>query len=174
MKVFAPNTVAGYPADYQAPSYDQAWFNSNNIVARYNTVKSFIGGAYSDNYGNGNNHIQGVQYNANGNAFFTRIWTDFNSIYFIENNIVDPSNADALIQELAALLYCESLDNERINYFQKSLIRDGEVSYIWYEAWVAYANSSNSNEAADAAVFVKNRLDDLISKMVNAAEFQLM
>lgn len=176
MNIFAPNTVAGYPADYQPPSYDQAWFNSNNIVARYNTVKSFIGGSYNDNYGNGNNHIQGVQYNSNGNAFFTRIWTSFDSVNFIQNNFVDPSNAEALIQELAALLYCETIDSERINYFQKSLIKDGEVSYIWYEAWMAYANpsSSNPNDEADAAIFVKNRLDDLISKMVNAAEFQIM
>ena len=59
MNIFSPASVAGYPADYQPPAFDKAWFNSNNIIARYNTILSFIGGTYnSDNYGNGQNRIQ--------------------------------------------------------------------------------------------------------------------
>ena len=53
MTPFAPATVAGYAGDYQPPAYDKAWFNPNNIVARYNTILSFIGQDYNDNFGNG-------------------------------------------------------------------------------------------------------------------------
>lgn len=172
MKIFAPSTVAGYPADYQAPTYDRAWFGSNNILARYNTIKSFVGSDYNDNYGNGNNQIKGANYSASGRVSYTRIWSYFNSIDFVQNNCSDPSDAAALVQELSDLLYCEAIDANRISYFTKSLINDGEVSYIWYDAWVAYANQNNTSE--DAAVFVKNRLDDLFLRMINAAEFQIM
>ena len=176
MNLFAPATVAGYPADYQAPAFDQAWFNSNNIIARYNTIKSFIGSTYNDNLGNGNNHIQGKQTGKYGGSYYTRIWTHFDCISFIENNISNPIEASIIVQELSEMLYCESIDSNRISYFKKSLIKDGEVDYIWYDAWSAYANPNpeNPSDATDAAVFIKNRLDDLISKMINAAEFQLM
>lgn len=174
MNLFAPSTVAGYPGDYQSPAYDRAWFNSNNIVARYNTIMSIIGSSYSDNYGNGNNRIQGIQTTNSGNSYFTRIWTNFESINFISNNISDPANADSLVQELSDLLYCEAIDINRIAYFKKSLIQDGEVSYIWYDAWSAYTNPTDLTAAGDAEIFIKNRLDNLLKRMINAAEFQLM
>ena len=176
MNLFAPATVAGYPADYQAPAFDQAWFNSNNIVARYNTIKSFIGGTYNDNLGNGNNQILGTHTGNNGSSYYSRIWTLFDSISFIENNISNPLDASTIVQELSEVLYCESIDSNRISYFTKSLIKDGEVNYIWYDAWSAYANPNpeNPTEATDAAIFITNRLNDLILRMVNAAEFQLM
>jgi len=174
MNLFAPSTVAGYAGDYQSPAYDRAWFNSNNIVARYNTIMSIIGSSYSDNYGNGNNRIQGIQTTNSGNSYFTRIWTNFESINFISNNISDPANADSLVQELSDLLYCEAIDINRIAYFKKSLIQDGEVSYIWYDAWSAYTNPTDLAAAGDAEIFIKNRLDNLLKRMINAAEFQLM
>ncbi|GIR18157.1 MAG: hypothetical protein CM15mP32_3440 [Flavobacteriaceae bacterium] len=43
----------GYPGDYQPPLMIKPWFNPNNIVARYNTILSFIGQDYNDNFGNG-------------------------------------------------------------------------------------------------------------------------
>ena len=46
MSIFSPDTVAGYPGDYQAPDFDRSWFSSNTIVARYKTMESLI----SDNY----------------------------------------------------------------------------------------------------------------------------
>jgi hypothetical protein len=174
MSLFAPSTVAGYPGDYQPPAYDKAWFNSNNIVARYNTIMSLIGSTYNDNKGNGNNRIQGLQTGNNGGTYYTRIWTGFESITFINNNISDPANADTIVQELSDLFYCETIDSNRLAYFKKSLIQDGEVSYIWYDAWAAYTNPNNPDAADDAAVFIKNRLDSLLTRMINAAEFQLM
>ena len=176
MNFFSPATVAGYPADYQPPAYDKAWFNSNNIIARYNTILSFIGGTYTDGKGNGQNHIQGVQTASNGGQYYTRIWTDFDATNFIENSISDPSDAAKIVSELAELFYCEDIDANRTAYFVKFLIHDNEPNYVWYDAWTAYKTGSG-NAQENAAIFIKNRLsgqDGLLSKMINAAEFQLM
>ncbi len=176
MNFFSPATVAGYPADYQPPAYDKAWFNSNNIIARYNTILSFIGGTYTDGKGNGQNLIQGAQTASGGGQYFTRIWTDFNATNFVENSISDPSDATKIVQELAELFYCEDIDASRVAYFVKFLIHDNEPNYVWYDAWTAYKTGSGDAQES-AAIFIKNRLsgqDGLLPKMINAAEFQLM
>ena len=72
------------------------------------------------------------------------------------------------------MFYCESVDASRLAYFKKALIHDGEVNYIWSDAWTAYTNTNDPVAAQDAAVFIKNRLDSLMTRMINAAEFQLM
>ena len=177
MNIFSPATVAGYPADYQPPAYDKAWFNSNNIIARYNTILSFIGGTYSsDNYGNGQNKIQGIQTTNNGYQYYARIWTDFDATNFIENIVSDPYDATKIVQQLSELFYSEDLDASRTAYFVKFLIQDNEPNYVWYYAWEAYKTTSGSTQE-DAAIFIKNRLsgqEGLLPKMINAAEFQLM
>ena len=167
MEFFAPNTVAGYPGDYQSPAYDRAWFNSNNIVARYNTINSFIGRNYNDSYGNGVNQIIGVQYANNGNPWYKRIWTSFNVLPFFDQNISDPFSAETIIKELADLLYAEPIDDNRVAYFKLFLVPDGEPDYYWWQAWNDWVSDGNSTQ-------VKNRLEELLSKMINAAEFQLM
>ena len=177
MNIFSPASVAGYPADYQPPAFDKAWFNSNNIIARYNTILSFIGGTYnSDNYGNGQNRIQGIQTTNNGYQYYARIWTRFDATNFIESTISDPYDANKIVQELAELFYTENIDANRIAYFVKFLIQDNEPNYVWYDAWEAYKTTIGSTQE-DAAIFIKNRLsgqDGLLPKMINAAEFQLM
>jgi hypothetical protein len=176
MTPFAPASVAGYPGDYQPPAYDKSWFNPNNIVARYNTILSFIGQDYNDNLGNGINKIIGVQINQSGSQYYQRIWTFFSSVNFVENTISDPFDASKIVQELSELLYCESIDSDRVSYFVKFLIHDNEPNYVWYDTWNAYKNG-NSSDSQNALITIKNRLagqDGLIPKMINAAEFQLM
>ena len=167
MDFFAPNTVAGYPGDYQPPAYDRAWFNSNNIIGRYNIINSFIGKSYNDNYGNGVNQIKGIQTANNGSSYYQRIWTSFNVLSFFDQNISDPFSAQTIIEELADLLYSEPIDEDRKAYFKLFLVPLGEPDYYWWEAWNDWVTNGNSTQ-------VKLRLDDLLSKMINAAEFQLM
>ncbi|MEC8134068.1 MAG: DUF1800 family protein, partial [Bacteroidota bacterium] len=64
MNVFSPDSVAGYPADYQAPDYDRSWFSSNSIVARYKTIESLIAGK---------NRILGLLTGAQGGSYFQNI-----------------------------------------------------------------------------------------------------
>lgn len=146
---FSPDSVAGYPGDYQTPSFDRSWFSSNTIISRYKLIESFI---------SGKNKI---------NAPFTNIWAQFDAVSFVENSNVFslPSDAHTLVNDVAELLYCESIDEARIQYFM-SVLNDLSPSY-WNTAWFQYLQTGDD-------VQVRIRLEALLNKMLNAAEFQLM
>lgn len=158
MNIFSPESVAGYPADYQGPDYDRSWFSSNTIVARYKTIESLI---------TGKNRIKGLLTGANGGSYYQNIWIQFNSVEFVANpnHISNPYDSTVLVTELVELLFCESVSEARLNYFIQSLF-DIDPGY-WSEAWAQYVEDGNN-------VQVKTRLDALFTKLINAAEFQLM
>ncbi len=146
---FSPDSVAGYPGNYQSPSFDRSWFSSNTIISRYKLIESFI---------SGKNKI---------NAPNTNIWAQFDAVDYVENSDIFtlPSDANTLVNDLAELLYCESIDEDRIQYFM-SVLNDLNPTY-WNTAWFQYLQTGND-------VQVRIRLEALFNKMLNAAEFQLM
>jgi len=146
LSLFNPDSVAGYPANYQEPDFDRHWFSSTTIIARYKLMESFI---YSKN-----------------TIAWGDIPTSLNSVAFVENNITNPAEANDLVKEIADLLYCESIDDNRISYFV-SLLVNGYDNYYWYTEWNLYVETKDT-------MTVKSRLDNLLIAMVNAAEFQLM
>ena len=147
---FSPESVAGYPAMYQTPSFDRNWFSSNTIIGRYKLIECFI---------SGRNKI------LNNNA---NIRVLFNTVDYVENsgNFSLATDAITLVQEIANLLYCESIDSSRNAYFI-SILTDGLEAYYWNSAWNDYLQTGNT-------VQVKIRLDALFTAMINAPEFQLM
>ncbi|TXG38951.1 DUF1800 domain-containing protein [Seonamhaeicola maritimus] len=145
MPFFDPDSVAGYPAYYQEPGFDRNWFSSNTIIGRYELIQDLL---------TKNN-----------------IYTDLDTVLFVENKI-DPDAAkdpNTLVSGIADLLFPESIDTDRINYFKTFLIEDSN-DYYWTGAWLQYINTHSENDKNT----VKTRLDALISALVNAAEFQLM
>ena len=158
MNIFSPDSVAGYPADYQGPNFDRSWFSSNTIVARYKTIESFL---------TGKNKILGILTNSNGNQYYQNIRVQFDSVNFIadNNNISDPYDSLTIVTELSELFYCEELTSDRLDYFIETL-NDNNPGY-WSSAWSDYIVNGND-------VQVKTRLDALFTKLINAAEFQLM
>ena len=146
MGLYAPDSVAGYPASYQEPNFDRHWFVSNTIISRYKMINSLIAG--TNTIGTGT------------------ISSQIDSVTFVKNNISNPSNSDTVVTELANLLYPESISQDRITHFTNILL-DGFNSYYWTSAWNNYITSNDSTT-------VKLRLDDLLIAMINAAEFQLM
>jgi len=150
LRPFSPDTVAGYPAMYQSPSFDRNWFTSNTIIGRYKLIECFITGQNRINNTGANIRIQ------------------FDSVEYVENsgNFSAVNNAITLVQEIADLIYCESIGSSRVNYFV-SILTDGLEAYYWSSAWTDYLQTGNQ-------VQVKTRLDSLFTGMLNAAEFQLM
>lgn len=146
MVLFSPDSVAGYPAHYQEPSYDRHWFSSNTVLARYKLILSFLSGR---NKLGGNNLI----------------YAQLNITNYVKQQIVNPSNAIALIKELSDILYPESIDNNRIDYFKENLV-EGYPDYYWTDAWLTYINSNDET-------IVESRLNALITTMINVPEFQL-
>ena len=160
MGIFAPDTVAGYPADYQAPMFDRAWFTSNNIISRYNLMGSLL---------QGRNLIAGPQMNNNGNTYYFNIFSNLDIVEYIKQNISIPSDQYVIVSELSELMYCESIDNSRKDYFMEFLVPAGFPIYYWGDVWNSYLSGDEND-----TLVVKNRLEQLVIKMVNAAEFQLM
>ncbi|WP_136480139.1 DUF1800 family protein [Cognatitamlana onchidii] len=148
MGLFNPDEVAGYPAYYQLPGYDRNWFSSNTIIGRYKLIESLI---------EGKNTIIGGR----------NIYAQLDSAKFVKNKITDASDPNLLITQIADLLYPESIDTDRTNYFKSFLIDEGFPDYYWTKAWEKYINTNDDST-------VRTRLNALIIAMVNAAEFQLM
>lgn len=146
MVLFSPDSVAGYPAHYQEPSYDRHWFSSNTVLARYKLILSLL---------SGRNKI------GNNNLIYARL----NITNYVQQHIVNPSDAIALVTELSEILYPESIDEERKIYFAENLL-EGYPAYYWTNAWQEYLSTNDSS-------VVSSRLDALITTMINVAEFQL-
>jgi uncharacterized protein (DUF1800 family) len=146
MSFFNPDSVAGYPAHYQEPDFDRLWFSSNTLIARYKMIESLI---------YGQNTILGG-----------RTYAELQSVEFVKDTIENPEDASGLVEELAELLYPESIHEDRVYHFVAVML-DGYDEGYWHSAWNHYLNSGDDST-------VKSRLDALIIAMVNAAEFQLM
>ena len=108
MNIFGPDTVAGYPADYQAPMFDRVWFTSNNIIARYNLMGSLL---------QGKNLIAGPQMNNNGNTYYINLFSNLDIVEYIKQNISIPTDQYVIVTELSELMYCESIDNSKERLF---------------------------------------------------------
>lgn len=147
MELYNPDSVAGYPAYYQEPNFDRNWFSSNTLIGRYKLIDSLI---------DGRNTI------TNGN-----IYAQLDTVLFTKEKIEDPSDPNVLILEIANLLYPETIDTDRVNYFKTFLVDEGFPDYYWTGVWLQYINDNDD-------ITVRTRLDALIIAMVNAAEFQLM
>ena len=147
MGLFSPDTVAGYPANYQSPDFDRLWFSSNTILSRYRLIECLI---------SGRNKL------ANNNL----IGTELNTVTLAELISIDAGNPHNLVSKIGSLLYPSNIDDDRINYFVEMLL-DGYESYYWTDSWQEYLTTNDNT-------VVKNRLDALINSMINAAEYQLM
>ncbi len=147
MNLWSPDSVAGYPAHYQAPDFDRHWFSSNTVLARYKLIESFLTGRNK------------IRYNG-------KINVELNITTFIQTTITNPSLANDLITELADHLYPESISEERKAYFAQNLL-EGFADFYWTDAWVTFERTNDDT-------IVKTRLSALITQMINAPEFQLM
>jgi uncharacterized protein (DUF1800 family) len=147
MDFYNPDSVAGYPAYYQKPDFDRNWFSSSTIIGRYKLIESLIEEKNTINSGN--------------------IYASLNTVLFVKNKIANASDPNLLVSEMADLLYPESIDSDRINYFKTFLVDEGFPEYYWTGVWDQYLSTNDD-------VTVKTRLDALVIAMINAAEFQLM
>jgi len=147
MNLFAPDTVAGHPAIYQSPNFDRHWFSSSTILARYRLIECLI---------TGRNKLGG-----NG-----QFGSELDTVAFVENTSANPGNIYYLIDEIANILYPNSIDEDRVSYFAELILED-YPSYYWTDTWDEYLATGENTT-------VKNRLDLLIGAMINAPEYQLM
>ena len=75
MNLFAPDTVAGYPAVYQAPDFDRQWFSSATILARYRMIECLITGrnalGQNGQFGSSVDTVSVIQNNISSQEIYT-------------------------------------------------------------------------------------------------------
>lgn len=139
-----PQTVEGYFGFYKAPGYSNNWYNSTTNFYRYTIGESLLRGTVRKS----NQEI----------PFKVDI------VPFVDKNISNPSDANALVRELLEHLLPEYPAPDRINYFLGSLLGQGDAN-SWSQAWTSFKSNGNDTE-------VKEALENLFDTIMRSVEFQ--
>lgn len=141
-------SVAGWPAYYQAPQYDNAWINTNTILNRAELTEIVVNWGY---------------------------WISENQVFFINtldlvSTLDDPYDPNNMLQELSDLFLGIELSDTGFSTL-KSILLDGQAEdYYWTDAWTAYINNPGNEEFKAVA---ENRLKPTFQWLFQTAEFQL-
>lgn len=139
-EIFRPPSVAGFPPNYESPDFDKFWFNTSTIISRYNLANLLL------------------DRNATKTTFYVAD--------FVRNHVSDPTNPEILVAELADILFPESIDADRVQYFATDiLLEGGSISPItWEHEW------NNGNMVPDSGV--EEALKPLFKALIWSQEFQ--
>ena len=144
-----PPDVAGWPAWYLAPLFNEIWINSATIPNRANVISQII--------------LRGIR-PASG---LDKIYYDpFKLAY----QVSDPSDINELIATYTGLLFAQSVSQEKINGL-KEVLNPGLPDFEWKIEWNKYVNNPEDENQKNA---IKNRLNNLLVVMCSMAEYQLI
>jgi len=146
MNIFAPPSVAGWPAFYQEPTFYRLWINSVTLPLRMESTTVLT--------------ING--FNANG--FQVR----FRPLEMVAN-FDDPFDPNNLINEFSKILFPQPITQNQIDFLKEILI-PGLPDFEWT---VEYGDYVNNPTDPDLAAAVENKLKNLVSSMLTMPEFYL-
>jgi len=153
-----PPNVAGWPAYYLFPSYDDLWLDTATFPARNNSLLAVV-------YGTIETPADTVLPN-NANLIF-----ELDIVAFAQQ-LQDPSNPNALIDELVELFYVNPISASVKQQLKQNYLLFGQVSDIYwteaYELFIADPNTANMTAQLVPAI-----LKWLIGDMQKAAERHL-
>lgn len=154
-----PPNVAGWPAYYQYPQFDQLWLDSATYAVRKLIYEAITVVGFSTN----NNFYEP----ASQQTEFKIAGVDF------VQDLTDPADPDALIQELSELMFAVPVsqsvrDQLKVNY----LLFGQTVNYYWSNAYNEYVTNPNTTDLA--AQLVPTILLALLLDLQGAAEHHLM
>jgi len=149
-RIFAPDTVAGYPAYYQEPVFDKSWFISSTIVPRYKLGEMLVTGRRVLVAG-------------------TLGPTKLDSIAYIENtdNISVANDAALLIDEIVDYLFPEVPSADRKLFLLNDIFLEGLNPLNWHFEWLNYIDTGNDADVRISA-------DQLIQVLLRTPEFQML
>lgn len=143
-----PPNVAGWPAYYQAPDYNELWINADTLPKRNKFTDLMIETGYT----------------RNGKKIIV------NTIQFAKTVCANPSDPNALIDSIFSFLLSTEIDASFKNNLKVQLLLTGQSSdYYWTDAWNLYnsiPNLINFN-------IVNNRLKALLKYIMNLPDYQL-
>jgi uncharacterized protein (DUF1800 family) len=149
LNLYEPYDVAGYDAYFQFPTYNRNWITPYYLAYRYKFADILINGI---NHGG---ESLGIKLNI-------LEWVK------ITENVNDPSNASALVNRFAELMFPFQLPAERLAFFLNTIFLDGLYESAWTQEWNNYLNNPGTYEAS-----VRTRLEILVRAMIQSPEYQL-
>ncbi|MBW8887554.1 MAG: DUF1800 domain-containing protein [Fibrobacteres bacterium] len=149
LEIGNPPNVAGWPEFYQIPVFYEAWINSDTLPRREQ---------YTDKLAA-----------AKGYGYYTDKSFLSADVLSMAKATSDPSKADVIAAEWAALLFPIDLTDNQLKYLKDTLL-NGLPDYEWGVEWDAYVASPS-----DATLIkpVDTRLRALLTAMMEMAEYQL-
>jgi uncharacterized protein (DUF1800 family) len=147
MPMLTPPTVAGYAAYYQEPGYYRVWVNS----ATLSTYKRIIEGLAGD-----------------GLSVSNSITVQIDVLTLVQE-LDNPSDPNALITELANLLFPQGI-TEGQRDFLKTILINGLPDFEWT---VEYGSWASDPENSDLTASVEAKLRALWSAMMTMPEYFL-
>ncbi len=151
LNIFNAPTVAGYPAYYVSPKFDRYWFDTSSVTQRY-----FLGKFLLE--GKAHPYQNWLTFGAANNQF--------NFVLWVRNNISNPSNGAAIVDELVNFLLPEIPPAARRNYFLNDILLGSLSLATWATEWNTYINMGTTT-------VVKPRLEKLFKAILFSQEYQL-
>ena len=147
--LFAPDTVAGYPAYYQEPLFDKSWFISSTIVPRYKLGEMLVTGRRVLVGGTlGPTKLDGVAYFDN------------------PSNISNPVDAIVVIDELVDYLFPEVPSADRKEFLLDDIFLDALSAINWEIEWEKYIDTGDDTN-------VRIPINQIIQVLLRTPEFQV-
>ncbi|MBX2973920.1 MAG: DUF1800 domain-containing protein [Flavobacteriales bacterium] len=155
MNLMAPPNVAGWPAYYMYPSYDELWMDTGTYPQRNNSLLAVI-------YATIATPADTVQPGSANLTFRVDI------VAFVQQ-FSAPADPNALIQDLVDLLYVNPISAAVKQQLKRQYLLFGQLSDVyWTEAYQAYIADPNTTNMT--ARLVPDILRWLIGDMQKAAE----
>ena len=149
MELGNPPDVAGWPAWYLEPLYNELWINTATIPNKATLIKTAI--------------LWGIR----PGSGMDKIYYDPFALAYLVNN---PGDINELIETITSLLFPVAISNEQKNELKETLI-PGLPDFEWTAEWNKYINNPDDENQKNA---VKNSLNNLLTKMCLMAEYQIM
>ncbi|MBN1118535.1 MAG: DUF1800 family protein [Bacteroidales bacterium] len=146
IEMYDPYDVAGFDPYHQMPGFARNWIMTYELAKRYQ-----IGDLFMKRAGNPED-----------------LTFSLNVLDWVENsgNITDPSDATEIVTVLTENLLAVELSTERFDYFLNTIFLDTLPTTTWTMEWNAYSDGGSNS-------VVKNRIETLVSALVQTPEFQV-
>ena len=143
-----PPNVAGWPAYYQAPDYNELWINADTLPKRNKFTDLMIETGYT--------------------KAASKIIV--NTIQFAKNVCTNPADPNLLIDSLFAFLVSTDIDASLKTTLKVQLLLTGQTSdYYWTDAWNLYLTTPTTINFN----IVNTRLKALLKYIMNLPDYQL-
>lgn len=156
--LFNPPNVAGWPAYYQYPQFDNLWMDTATFPARNNTLLGLLYAGFA---------TDGLMYQPQSQNLVHKV--DFMAVVAQFSN---PSNPNVLVSETADLLYTVPISQSIKDQLKTNFLLLGQQSDVyWSDAYDLYAADPNTTNMT--AQLVPTILLWMYGEMVKAAEIHL-